>query len=665
MDTEIPVFNWFEEPIKSSVKSVFEGLNVGLEALDLFKKYRDVHLELLQAQVGGVKILGMQSSIKLQDLYYPAVVTTDIRRRIYAVDWQEAEGIKPNGSKLPKRATTLAQGDSYIAANKRVVVLGGPGAGKTTFSKFLALAYSNKQIFNRTKLKQTLLPIFLHLPAIAKDGKEIFNTFTDNLVARTDGNARHFIRRLLESGQCIVFFDSLDEVPKDYKILVVEKLKAFAAIYPRSSIVVSCRTADYEQNLESFAEVELAKLSNEGVTSIVRAWFSGERARADKLINLLAHDQAVASLTETPLLLSLLCIQFRNDLALPKRKAELFRRCVDALLRDWDTTRGFRRDTAYTNLSDDRKEKIFEAIAGSLAGDSIEYEIEEPKLLGAISDEIARYGLEPHDAPGILREIENHHGILEKCSAESYEFSHATMQDYFAARYIVSKRLEISFLKAHYEEEHWHTTITFVASILDDPTAYLQYLVDRSSTEQFQNYPTFGRRLSNLLLLYRCMAMGVSIAPATRIAICQHLVKSQVSMIRRINTDGVLPYAARSPSGVRQTLLRYNSPRATIEKILQPYRTLMNEIVLMPVSEYANEVFLEVERIHKSSKITYGEIGLLSCLMAPVSSIRPDLFYTSFMHYSKVLLDSKAESVRSIIVESISTHREMYPELFA
>jgi predicted NACHT family NTPase len=267
------------------------------------------------------------------------------------------------------------------------------------------------------------------------------------VVVRTDQYAKDFFSRLLELGECIVFFDSLDEVPKDHKDAIISKLKAFADLYPKTSIVISCRIADYDQALPNFSEVELAKLSKEGVTSIVRAWFAGDKERSNRLLALLDNDNTVASLTETPLLLSLLCIQFRNDLALPKRKTELFRRCVDALLRDWDTTRGFRRDTAYSHLSDDRKEKIFEAISGDLCGKSITYEIREPLLLSSISDEISRFGLEPNEAKGILKEIENHHGILEKCSVETYEFSHATMQDYFAARYFVSKRQELPLLK--------------------------------------------------------------------------------------------------------------------------------------------------------------------------------------------------------------------------
>ena len=115
---------------------------------------------------------------------------------------------------------------------------------------------------------------------------------------------------------------------------------------------------------ESFYEVELTKLSSKAINKIVRAWFVGKPGKAKKLGQHLKRDEDLMALLETPLLLSLVCIQFSHDLTLPRRKTELYKRCIEAFLRDWDSSRDFRRDTAYSNLSDDRKQLIFQHIAG-------------------------------------------------------------------------------------------------------------------------------------------------------------------------------------------------------------------------------------------------------------------------------------------------------------
>jgi len=661
-EVDIPVIDWFGEPIKESVKSVFNGVNAFVESLDLFNTYRNTHLEMLTPQVSSVKILGMQQPVDLKKLYYPAAISTNIRRRIYAADWASMDA-RP-GLKKKEQAKSVEAGDAYISKNPKVVVLGGPGAGKTTFLKFLALAYSDKNIFASSKLVCPVLPIYLHLPLVARDDVEIMDAICRPMIERKGQYARDFYTRLLEHGQCALLLDSLDEVPAAAKKSIIHKINSFTRLYPKCRIVISCRTADYDQVFEGFSEVELSKLTKEGVRSIVRAWFSKDRERGEKLLALLENDESVSSLTETPLLLSLLCIQFKNDLALPKRKTELYRRCVDALIRDWDTTRGFRRDTAYSQLSDDRKEKIFETLAGRASSGSLNYELGEAFVLREISEEISRFSLDPNDAKGILLEIENHHGILEKCSVETYEFSHGTMQEYFAARFFVAKRQEMEVLKQNFDNEEWHNIITFMVSILDDPSELLAFLVNKSRMTAIQNYPAFGKRLVHLLLLYRCMASGVSISVTQRREICEHLVESQIQMLRYLNQDGIYPFAARIQNGVRQALFSSKKSRASLMRVLQPYRRLMNEIVLSPVKEYADTVERTAPKFLDPHGHLYGCIGISTCLICPISDVKPVFFMAEMVSQSEAMLRFKlAEHVRSVLVESITYHTSAHPQL--
>ena len=236
---DIPIIDWFEEPIKNSIQSVFSGVNSHVESIDVFKKYRNIHFEMLIQQVSSVKILGMQTPMDLKALYYPANVSTDIRRRIYAPEWEtinsvemESESIstfdasslnnkdeikssqamnyRPASRGVNVRScgkksnglTASEKGDQYIAKNNRVVILGGPGAGKTTFLKFLGLAYSDKEIFKKTALQSSFLPIYIHLPLLAKESSAVIDYISSPLVSRTDEYAPLFYKRLIESGMC-------------------------------------------------------------------------------------------------------------------------------------------------------------------------------------------------------------------------------------------------------------------------------------------------------------------------------------------------------------------------------------------------------------------------------------------------------------------------------
>lgn len=661
MDVDLPVLDWFEEPIKSSVNSVFDGLNEFVESLDLFRRYSRAHFELLQPQVSTVKILGMQQPIELKRIYHPTVVSTDIRRRIYKPEWGKVEGA--TAKKSSNEVRTGDFGDRFVEGSQRTVVLGGPGAGKTTFLRFLALAYLDETVFKRSQLKRSLLPIYLHLPTFARDKQYLLDAIATPLINRTEESGRSFYKRLLETGNCIVLLDSLDELSAEQRTTVLSQITDFCSQFPKAKIVISCRTADYHEVLQGFAEVEIARLTKSAVHSIVGAWFATEPEKGDRLISLLDTDKSMSAMTETPLLLGLLCIQYRNDLALPKRKTELYRRCVDALLRDWDTTRGFRRDSQYSNLSDDRKEAIFEAVAATGFRDEIDYEYPEPKLLAIIADTIERFGISGNDARGILMEMESHHGIVEKCSAETFQFSHATMHEYFAARYYATSRQELSVVKAHFDDERWHTIIAFMCAILFDPAPVLEFLISKSSTENFQYYPTFGKRLTHLLLLYRCMSMGPSVPIPLRQKICQHLVQSQIHMLSRLSADGVLPYAARRQHGVRQTLFHYAKPRPSIEKLLQPYRSLMNEAFLSPVSDYVEQALLGARHLAKGQPNTvYPRVAAITCLLAPMADVRPQDFTNWMFACSSELLKIKADNVRLFVVDSIAVHKKVHPD---
>lgn len=260
--------------------------------------------------------------------------------------------------------------------------------------------------------------------------------------ALTDRYAKDFIKRLFENDLAIIVLDSLDEVPDTNRSQVVSEIRKFETLFPNVSIIISCRTADYEENLENFKEVEVTRLSRDAITKIIKGWFIKEPEKSKRLLKLIDGDDGVASLTETPLLLSLLCIQFRHDLLLPKRKVELYQRCIDTLLRDWDASRNFRRESAYDNMSDDRKERLFEHIAGGFFIKSTSYEFPKKELLVEVGDVINKIGIDQSKAEDLLTEIESHHGILERYSQDNYCFSHTSIQDFFVARYLISKRGE-------------------------------------------------------------------------------------------------------------------------------------------------------------------------------------------------------------------------------
>lgn len=441
-----PVAEALKGPIKQSIDSVFDSLNHGVESLDLTGRYAKVQKERIKSMLHQIKLLGMHEPLELPDIYYPTQISTTIGRRLYKQEWLEADTKSPQSS-LPQttRQKKTIPGDEFFETHPKIVVLAGPGAGKTTFLKFIALAYSDSALRAKTALTTPCIPFFVSLPNYSrqKTATSLFDYIANPVKDKTTQYAVDFVKRCLVTGVAAVFLDSLDEVPISIRKQVIDSIKEFETSFPKARIVVSCRTADYEETLDNFHEVEIAKLTKDAITKIVKAWFGEDKQNAKRLLEIIENDDGVAGLTETPLLLSLLCIQFRHDLALPKRKVELYRRCVDALLRDWDATRGFRRETAYEAISEDKKERLFEHLAGRFFVPEQAYEFDRDRTVDCVGEFIEKIGLDKTKSEAILHEIECHHGIVERFSQDEYCFSHTSIQDYFVAKHLLAKNLAV------------------------------------------------------------------------------------------------------------------------------------------------------------------------------------------------------------------------------
>lgn len=621
--TDLPLINWFDEPIKSSINSVFKGLNATVESLDLLKKYHSAHVESLRHDVQNIKLLGMSTPAKLTDIYNPARVSTTIQRRLYTEEWIGASDA-PQRSKTTKEKE-LIDSDLYIEDNDRVVILGGPGAGKTTLLKYLALCYIDKTTFEKSKLTQTKLPFFIYLPEIAKTAESIFEHLLKPIEKKTDSYSRNFLERLLKKGQCAVLLDSLDETPKSARPEVLQKVREFCKSFPNTKVVISCRTADYTENLESFCEVEIAKLNKQAAHKIARAWFSGEPQKSKDLCALIDHDKAIASLTETPLLLSLLCIQFKHDLALPKRKVELFKRCSEALLRDWDTTRGFRRASLYENLTDQSKERLFESVAYKFTVDSFSFSFPKTKILELVAEFCSNVGLSEQDAQPILVEIDQHHGILEQFSQDYYGFSHTSFQEYFAARSITAKGLGLRVVQEKFESEDWYPIIEFVVAMAEDASDIIKFLIQKSNMAGMCNYPPMAKRTTLLYLLYRCMTTGPYLPLAQRKQAIQHIIYSQIEIARIYGEGGVFPMSQLVGDGIQHPFY-WTKKRPSLSSALKPFRRLTNEILKNPLPGYAEAVFNLIPRIDEEIK-TENQLlkdALLLNLVTPLSKTHKD-----------------------------------------
>lgn len=454
------------------------------------RKYRESLIETHST----TRLLGHNKPIDVAEIF------TDV----YILDKLTAHrrfGLK----ELPESAQDL-EGDikrkpalKLATSQNKLFILGKPGAGKTTFLKYLTLKACEG------KIKKT--PIFISLKEWSDADETLEKGLEDYLIRQFDTcsfpNAKTFIDHLLDSGNALVLFDGLDEVKQEGNIRskIIALVNNFSKKYSKNQIFITCRLAAVEYTFENFTYVEIADFNFIQTSVFVRKWFQGQYQKSEQFLQELKkpENKGFLELTKTPLLLTLLCLAYDELLEFPARRVDLYKEAFDALLRKWDASRGVHRDEIYRELSALRKENLLSRIA---------YQNFEKKKFffkqEEISDQITEYlaqlpitnnKAEALDGHSVLKAIEAQHGLIVERAYGIYSFSHLTFQEYLTARYIVQNAGAgtLRDLAQNIYFDQWSEVVSISASLLDNADIFFR--------EMFLTFKSFvvSKELANML----------------------------------------------------------------------------------------------------------------------------------------------------------------------
>lgn len=302
--------------------------------------FREEIAQRVQAVHGKIKVpsSGSNQLVNLDELY---VAPRSLQSLVLASDAQA----------LPRRrAVTSTSGDAKVAWH-RLVLLGDPGGGKSTFAKSVALRAA--QDYFEGELDYT--PFLVVLRDISADmnrqalsiAQHIANICAE--IYQVAGS-RDIIEYLLSNGQAVVVLDGLDElVDPALRSRLVDAIHAFASAYPDSPILVTSRRIGYGEaplDYEIFKTRQLEPFSRAEVSEYALKWFTvnarneehpGDphlRARA-----FLRESELAPDIRNNPLMLALMCGLYSAENYIPKNRPDLYARCSLLLFQKWDRDR--------------------------------------------------------------------------------------------------------------------------------------------------------------------------------------------------------------------------------------------------------------------------------------------------------------------------------------
>jgi len=483
---------------KIVIKSVWEGggkaaawMGGGLNDAKKTLIFRagEKYVENYSTRHGILKVLGMREPVSLESVY-AAVQFLDDRalksfESVQALEetYRLAAGRSFQGKDCPKQ-----EGLKVANEKQYLMVLGGPGAGKSTFLRRMGLEALKG---NKGAYKPGYIPVFVDLKVFNKGEIDIEKTIAEEFRICGFPSPEESTQKLLQQGKLLVLLDGLDEVATDRMNEAISQIQNFVDAHKQNRYIASCRVAAYRHNFRLFTDVAMADFDDVQIKQFIDNWFRSEPDIAQDCWEKLNSDEHTSAkeLTQTPLLLTLVCLLYERSRKFPTNRSTLYERALRVLLEEWAAEKGIPQDDLYKGLDTKRKEMML----AEIAYDSFQ----QNRLFSTrreIADQIEQLLKEilPDekgvDGSKVLRGIEVQHSILVERADGIYSFSHLTLQEYLTAQHIDDQRQIEKLVTEHLTESRWKEVFILVAGLMRGGADELLLLMEKEA-QTYLNTP--------------------------------------------------------------------------------------------------------------------------------------------------------------------------------
>lgn len=432
----------------------------------IFRASKQYHKNYIERH-GLMKVLGMKKPMAIDSVYvevnlldnenlqkFDSIATLE---RAYR---DQRRGFFHRGSRK-ELGLNIANEIQYL------MVLGGPGIGKSTFLRKIGLeALSAKA---DRSYEHACIPVFIELKESRSGVFSLESAIGKEFSICGFPDHESFTAEALRQGKLLILLDGLDEVPEERLNEVIYKIQNFVDLYDKNRFIISCRTAAYRYNFRRFTDVTIAEFDDEQIYSFIMNWFSQDMRRGEELWQKLITQEYVATkeLAHTPLLLTLTCLLYQRAGQFPTNRATLYEKALRVLLEEWAGEKGLAQEKLYRGLDTKRKEMLLSEIAHSEFQRNHLF-FSKREVSGQIESVLA--DMLPNekfiDGRAVLKAIEIHHGILIEHTDEIYSFSHLTFQEFLTAQYLVDDISKIKqVIQEHLTDGRWREVFLLLAGL--------------------------------------------------------------------------------------------------------------------------------------------------------------------------------------------------------
>ncbi|MFF5499258.1 HEAT repeat domain-containing protein [Streptomyces aquilus] len=455
------------------------GADQRLDQLE--QRYRELALEtcdivdLANFPIGDRELI--TRDLLLRSLYVSLRVTVDIPpgmdahdldRKLQNLEERRKDHHEPQEEEH-EAGSRFSVGER-LAESKHLVVLGDPGAGKSTMLRWIATAYllrlKSDPDWNQLPDVETLpdsdwLPLLIRCRDL--DTRRITGSLEEMIQHHlcdaefSSAEAAELTPLLLHrmrEGRVLLLIDGLDEISDTgLRARFCRKVEKIHLAFPEAPVIVTSRIVGYrEMNLRitrGFEHVTVQDLTPQDKDDFARRWCvvtepsARRESAAQELISDIHSTDRIERLTGNPMLLTTMALVKKKVGKLPSRRADLYWEAVDVLLH-W-------RSDVDERMDPHEALPQLQYLAYSMCASGSQ-QIRQDKVIETLERMRREFpAIRPvrqRPAVEFLRRLERQTGILVESGQVShdggltpvYEFRHLTFQEYLAGLALVARR---------------------------------------------------------------------------------------------------------------------------------------------------------------------------------------------------------------------------------